>query len=112
MSRKTKKQKLVSHQRKIHQEQAVVQEISVPAAKETSQKTQYVIKEPEQQPVATVPTRQFVTRGFTKEQDKETRDYFMQDVKRSSLVIVGIIIIETAIYFLAQNGVVSKFFPY
>lgn len=112
MARKTKKQKLLSQHRKQPVQPPVVDQTPSTEAVTTNISSQYVIKEPDKQPEVTIPKRQFQTRGFTKEQDLETRAYFMKDFRRSSLVILGIIIVETAIYFLAQSGYVSRFFPY
>ncbi len=44
-------------------------------------------------------------------QDKENRAYFMQDLKKSSLVIGVVTIIEIGLYIALQAGLFSSFLP-
>lgn len=108
MPQKTKKQKIKS---KVRQE-ALQENI---AENKTLQqpKPSFVFSEkaPDTVPVDTSvlsPAKKSLTQLT---QDKENRAYFMQDFKKSSIVIGVVTLVEIALYIALQTGLFSSFLP-
>jgi hypothetical protein len=108
MPQKTKKQKIKSKERhKALQEGRAEKKLSQQST------TSFVFSE--KSPTSTsvdksvlIPSKKSLAQAT---EDKENRTYFIQDFKKSSLVIAVVTIVEIALFIALQAGLFSSFLP-
>jgi hypothetical protein len=108
MPQKTKKQKVKSKER-----HGALHEKKSDNTSSEKAKTEFVFSE---KPPTTVKVDKSVLTPSKKPlaqltQDKENRAYFIQDLKKSSLVIGVVTVIEIGLYIALQAGLFSSFLP-
>ena len=111
MPRKTKKQKLHAKKRSFVQNEAKPEPVQQSVQDATPMaKPAYVITEPARVTPSVNIAKQDNKVKIDREGDKNTRQYFLQDFRKSVIVTAVILLLQVALYYAMSTGALNQYF--